>query len=128
MYLNHYLYRYKMILVWTPGMWALITNEDDAVWKHLWNPPHVNRLWILQIVLYKMILVTDLFQAQSDDDDADDVAVTVDSSGFMDEFFEQVTSISLFSPLFVSLFEFSVPPPPPSLALSVAVLSPGTSL
>jgi hypothetical protein len=31
-----------------------------------------------------------LLQAQSDDDDADDVAVTVDSSGFMDEFFEQV--------------------------------------
>lgn len=31
-----------------------------------------------------------LFQAQSDDDDADDVAVNVDSGGFMDMFFEQV--------------------------------------
>ncbi|KAK7088477.1 syntaxin-like isoform X2 [Littorina saxatilis] len=31
--------------------------------------------------------------AQSDDDDGDDVAVTVDSSGFMDEFFEQVDEI-----------------------------------
>ncbi|GFO06703.1 syntaxin [Plakobranchus ocellatus] len=31
--------------------------------------------------------------AQSDDDDNDDVAVTVDSSGFMEEFFEQVDEI-----------------------------------
>ena len=33
------------------------------------------------------------YQAQSDDDDNDDVAVTVDSSGFMEEFFEQVDEI-----------------------------------
>ena len=118
MYLKHCLYRYKMILVWAPGMWALITNEDDeddAVWKHLWNPPHVNRLWILQIVLYKVILVTDLFQAQSDDDDADDVAVTVDSSGFMDEFFEQVTSISLSLTPSLCLVLCLPPPPIPHL-------------
>ncbi|KAI8749150.1 syntaxin 1A, partial [Biomphalaria glabrata] len=31
--------------------------------------------------------------AQSDDDENDDVAVTVDSSGFMEEFFEQVDEI-----------------------------------
>ncbi|XP_071110871.1 syntaxin isoform X2 [Haliotis cracherodii] len=31
--------------------------------------------------------------AQSDDDDADDVAVTVDTGGFMEEFFEQVEEI-----------------------------------
>ena len=34
-----------------------------------------------------------VLQAQSDDDDAgDDVAVTVDPSGFMEKFFEQVNS------------------------------------
>ena len=48
----------------------------------------------LVMFVYKVIWVMDLLQAQSDDDDGDDVAVTVDSSGFMDEFFEQVTSCS----------------------------------
>ena len=52
-----------------------------------------------------------MFQAQSDDDDGDDVAVTVDSSGFMDEFFEQVRSLCTepFPPLFVFVcLSFSV--------------------
>lgn len=36
-----------------------------------------------------------MLQAQSDEDDGDDVAVTVDSSGFMDEFFEQVRTFNV---------------------------------
>ncbi len=36
-------------------------------------------------------------QAQSDDDDVgDDVAVNVDTGGFMDEFFEQVSRLDAF--------------------------------
>ena len=39
-----------------------------------------------------MYICSFMLQAQSDDDDVgDDVAVNVDTGGFMDEFFEQVS-------------------------------------
>lgn len=37
-----------------------------------------------------------LFQAQSDDDESDEVAVPVDAGSFMEEFFAQVTHVSCF--------------------------------
>ena len=54
-------------------------------------PYHNHRPTLKGLICYSNFNISSIFsQAQSDDDDNDDVAVTVDSSGFMEEFFEQV--------------------------------------